>query len=189
MTALHYTKDYPDYRHVEIVTLSHSDNPRERYPLLHPVMAEPNAFHAVPIRFTTVFIQDRTSVSHKFIIAFRHQPSSGQNFALYGVEKAVKFEGELVVMAGGAHFNIVNFQDGNAKEVAVVAVRQFVSYLAISFVSHHECVFFSFLLAVAIEINAAQAGGLRREVDYPVYLHHSMRSRYPHCEFSSDLVS
>lgn len=49
--------------------------------------------------------------------------------------------------------------------------------------------FFSFLLAVAIEINAAQAGGLRREVDYPVYLHHSMRSRYPHCEFSSDLVS
>jgi len=48
---------------------------------------------------------------------------------------------------------------------------------------------FRFLLAVAAEINAGQASGLRREVDYPVYLHHSMCSRYPHCEFSSNLVS
>ena len=94
-------------------------------------MAELNAFHVVPIWFTTVFIQDQSSISHKFIIAFWHQPLSGQNFALYGVEKGVKFEGELVVMAGGTHVNIVNFQDANTKEVAVVAVRRYVSYLAI----------------------------------------------------------
>ncbi|KIJ95813.1 hypothetical protein K443DRAFT_315766 [Laccaria amethystina LaAM-08-1] len=87
-------------------------------------MADSHPFSFFPIRFATVFVSDRTNC-YKFVIAFRHQPSSGRNYSLHAIEKSAFFEGELVVMAGGSHFNVVNFSDGRTKEIALVATRRF----------------------------------------------------------------
>lgn len=111
---------------VSIPTLYHQHNPSVRFPFLDPIL-DPTPLSTVPICRTIVFLVDEDDTYNKFFINFKYHPGRGQNFCLRTVEDSVIWEGELVVMQGGVNYNVIGLVDVADRDLACLAVKQYVS--------------------------------------------------------------
>lgn len=107
---------------VLVPTVFRSRKAQDCHPVFEAILrVQPRA--GVPLHQIVIFITDIGRKRHRYLIAFRYDPTMGRNRSLEALCEPVVWRGELVVLKGGKRDDVINITTLADRNIAQVAVR------------------------------------------------------------------